>query len=838
MGAYQPYLYTGKEFLIERYLALGAEDCPPGTYDPFSQEFPGFAAEKLREIGETGTDGYPVLSDIDHERALTFRTIPAMPDTRLFFAVEIISRREERAHLHVRAQTGCKTWLNGEILTLHASRWIGECLVSGSLKRGRNWLVVEQYAPTPDMLFGVLVRRYAQECGDAPLALSHIAHYVAIDPPRAAYEEPYQPEAAQYRLLYLPHPDYLPTYRMEVHDMAIGLVETRQCVLGETVTLSLARLRALSPEPLRHEQINCVFTRRDGGETMHGISLVITPFEERETEVREALLACADELGQEQSAQARGALAWHDRLTDPVGRYWRTRQEWIWTAELREGRRPRGFYYRGGCHEIFFRSRLDGEYVRLLAYVPEGFDPSVHYPLFLALSTGNEGYFSLWLRQEQYDEPFLAIDATGRGFTGGSYIGEASTLEILEWAKAHFPVDEDRVYILGSSNGGYATWTVAENYPHLAAAVYPLIGFPNLSAIENLSNVPVYLLVSEKDHVYRGQTTVFRKTLGRYGKLTQWDFKERAHHHFLAFLGHPTVLRAMLTHRREPYPRDIRFVCLRNRHRESFWVRLHGIARGRRRARIHARVLSERLIDIRLQGADGVTLRLPPAIDRSAFTVRINGVEVPFREITSPRVILARRGGRWREAGEEPTPDRRKGTGLLDVYLGPMRIVLPAGEEPAMERAAAMLSSPKTNGLDPNLVVQYPILRDGALPAYLLENHLILLDIGGNNSVLRRFADRLPVRTEAAGLVYRGERIEGSYVVMQVIANPWDGERSILAITASDAALLQRHILLRRVILPTYLNGLHPFWNSEILVFTGGRYLAAYEEGAPLKPVL
>ena len=73
---------------------------------------------------------------------------------------------------------------------------------------------------------------------------------------------------------------------------------------------------------------------------------------------------------------------------------------------------------------------------------------------------------------------------------------------------------------------------------------------------------------------------------------------------------------------------------------------------------------------------------------------------------------------------------------------------------------------------------------------------------------------------------------------MQVIASPWDGERSILAITASDAALLQRHILLRRVLLPTYLNGLHPFWNSEILVFTGGRYLAAYEEGAPLKPVL
>ena len=138
MDVYQPYLYTGKEFLIERYLVLGAEDCPPGTYDPFSLEFPGFAAEKLREIEAWGTDGYELFNDIDHERALTFRSVPAMPDTRLFFAVEIISRREERAHLHVRAQDGCKTWLNGDILTVHASRWIGECLVSWCAAMPRN----------------------------------------------------------------------------------------------------------------------------------------------------------------------------------------------------------------------------------------------------------------------------------------------------------------------------------------------------------------------------------------------------------------------------------------------------------------------------------------------------------------------------------------------------------------------------------------------------------------------------------------------------------------------------------------------------------------------------
>lgn len=58
----------------------------------------------------------------------------------------------------------------------------------------------------------------------------------------------------------------------------------------------------------------------------------------------------------------------------------------------------------------------------------------------------------------------------------------------------------------------------------------------------------------------------------------------------------------------------------------------------------------------------------------------------------------------------------------------------------------------------------------------------------------------------------------------------------MLVVGYNSSALLKRHLLLRRIILPTYVNGIDPYWNNEVLVYTG-RYWAVYEEGAPLEPV-
>ena len=72
---------------------------------------------------------------------------------------------------------------------------------------------------------------------------------------------------------------------------------------------------------------------------------------------------------------------------------------------------------------------------------------------------------------------------------------------------------------------------------------------------------------------------------------------------------------------------------------------------------------------------------------------------------------------------------------------------------------------------------------------------------------------------------------------MQVIPNPFDRRLSILVGSYNSEDALRRHILLRKIIIPTYSNGIHKYWNNEILAFHCGKYLAAYEHDAALQPI-
>lgn len=177
----------------------------------------------------------------------------------------------------------------------------------------------------------------------------------------------------------------------------------------------------------------------------------------------------------------------------------------------------------------------------------------------------------------------------------------------------------------------------------------------------------------------------------------------------------------------------------------------------------------------------------------------------------------------------------RKGTGLLDIYMDSMRVIVPDGCPEAVIKAAKNFSVPYSNGAFPEIFVNYPVYEESAVPDRIFSHNLILLETAKHpNKYIRRFADKMPVQCDETGYTYNSVRCEGNYVAMQVIANPYDPRRSFLVISANDEALLRKHILLRKVIIPTYINGLHPLWNNEVLIFDGRQYLAAYEIGVEL----
>jgi predicted peptidase len=83
---------------------------------------------------------------------------------------------------------------------------------------------------------------------------------------------------------------------------------------------------------------------------------------------------------------------------------------------------------------------------------------------------------------------------------------------LLQDLKATLPIDHTRIYLTGTSMGGYGSWVWGAHNPEHFAAIAPVVGgigqggpkdvTPDLDAwAANLAKVPVYAFVGAKDHV-------------------------------------------------------------------------------------------------------------------------------------------------------------------------------------------------------------------------------------------------------------------------------------------------------------------------------------------------
>ncbi len=251
---------------------------------------------------------------------------------------------------------------------------------------------------------------------------------------------------------------------------------------------------------------------------------------------------------------------------------------------------------------------------------------------------------------------------------------------------------------------------------------------------------------------------------------------------------------------------------------------------------VEATLASPSHIELRVQGSDGVTLTLPPEADRKSLDIVVNKVRLHVEEYEKRQVIL-RRGKTWRICAQEPRPDYRKGTGILDVYQDSLRILLPDESPEALRRAAEAFARPHTNGGGGDIAVDYPIYRAGEAPAGIFSHNLIILDSGGGNPYAQRIRNRLWMECGEGGVVCQEQTLTGEYIAMQVVPHPYDDRRSVLYVATNSEGLLGRNLFTRRVVHPYYLNGLHPYWNNVALLHIRGAFYRIYEAGGPLEQI-
>lgn len=189
---------------------------------------------------------------------------------------------------------------------------------------------------------------------------------------------------------------------------------------------------------------------------------------------------------------------------------------------------------------------------------PKGYEPNKRYPMILGLhgagTRGNDPSMivtgSAYLEKlKQMDEfPFISILPQCHADTWFDLW--ETLMRFFVHCCERADVDAERVYLIGASMGGYATWQLAMSLPERVAAIVPICGGGMYWNAGRLKEVPVWafhgaldttVLVEESEKMVNA---VNRK--GGKAKLT--IYPENGHNAWDDTYGNPKVYEWMLQH--------------------------------------------------------------------------------------------------------------------------------------------------------------------------------------------------------------------------------------------------------------------------------------------------
>ena len=214
------------------------------------------------------------------------------------------------------------------------------------------------------------------------------------------------------------------------------------------------------------------------------------------------------------------------------------------------------------------------------------------FALFICLHGGGQG--SAEMNDSQWKDiiPFLergfqngTIAVAPRGITNTwnlHFVDETfpAMIRLIENFIIFKNVDPNRVYLIGFSAGGDGAYSLCERIPFMLAAASPQGGHPNGVSTLNISNLPVYLAVGEKDGAYKRNTVAveyYKQIVAQKGKFCG-NFEAKVEvvggspHSFQCWktprksffngannitTSNETAFTFMYSHQRNPYPTEL-----------------------------------------------------------------------------------------------------------------------------------------------------------------------------------------------------------------------------------------------------------------------------------------
>jgi poly(3-hydroxybutyrate) depolymerase len=325
---------------------------------------------------------------------------------------------------------------------------------------------------------------------------------------------------------------------------------------------------------------------------------------------------------------------------------------------------------------IVRRSRFshDGTRHPYLLAVPEDYEPTRQYPVHVYLHGGVDR--PAWEDPETgWPEPRRLLHPDRIAIVPASWAGSmwwhASQVEnldaILREVKRTYNVDEDRVCLIGISDGGTGAWFFAFRSPTPWASFVSLVGSPGVLAnpetgadgalfVPNLNQKSLLAINGSEDHLYPAEVQrPLMDFIEQFGADLTFEVVEGGGHDVSWWSQRTGGIDAFIkSHRRDPLPDRVFWASERtDRYNRAYWVVLDELAPDGSRGRPELAVLGAAPeasggIDVRRQGntvevlARGVRryrlLLSPEEFDLDAeIIVRTNGRE-SFRGVVPRRL--------------------------------------------------------------------------------------------------------------------------------------------------------------------------------------------------------
>lgn len=377
----------------------------------------------------------------------------------------------------------------------------------------------------------------------------------------------------------------------------------------------------------------------------------------------------------------------------------------------------------------------------------------------------------------------LAIYPFGRHCIGFKSAGEIDVIEAAEAAQKMYPVDGNRVALMGFSMGGAGAWHLGAHYANRWAVVHPGAGFVDVKRYTKLTpekmpppveqtlwglydvpdyarnflNIPLVAYSGEVDG-QKAAADIMEAELKEEGlKMTHLIGPGMPHKY------HPETIKevqklidAALAKGRDPKPTEIHFQTKTLRYNEFAWLKVTRLDEHWKDSRVDAKLDGKTLT---ITTKNIAALELDPKL--GASSIEIDGVKLSGS--TSSLLKLA---GTWQgtppaKAPAIPRKQHNLQGPMDDILLTPFLVVLPSKPcaSPALDRWVKFESERFAKQWKELFRAELRVKKDSEITREDLQNFSLLCwgDPTGN-SVIAKTQATLPIHWDGEATVRMGDK--------------------------------------------------------------------------------